>query len=49
MLLSDQPNANTSYLFNKIPGGPKLELLYHDIDTFDEDFNKLNDINKVII
>jgi hypothetical protein len=32
-----------------IPGGPKFELLYLDIDTFDEDWNGFNDVNKVII
>ena len=41
-MLSDQPNSNANYLFNKnplltaealnmaIPGGPKFEPLYHD-------------------
>ncbi|KAG1808408.1 NUC071 domain-containing protein [Suillus subaureus] len=60
-LLSDQPDSNTSYLFNKksfftakalnlaIPGGPKFKPLYHDMDAFDEDWNKFNDVNKVII
>jgi len=60
-LLSDRPDNNASYLFNKksfftakalnmaIPGGPKFEPLYRDMDTFDEDWNEFNDINKVII
>ena len=32
-----------------IPGGPKFELLYLNIDTFDEDWNGFNDVNKIII
>jgi pre-mRNA-processing factor 8 len=60
-LLSDQPDKNASYLFDKnafftakalnmaIPGGPKFEPLYRDMDTFDDDWNEFNDINKVII
>ena len=60
-LLSDQPDSNASYLFDKnaffaakalnmaIPGGPKFEPLYRDMDTFDEDWNEFNDIGKVII
>ena len=32
-----------------IPGGPKFEPLYRDMDTFDEDWNEFNDIGKVII
>ncbi|KAI0795323.1 NUC071 domain-containing protein [Irpex lacteus] len=32
-----------------IPGGPKFEPLYRDMDTFDEDWNEFNDINKIII
>jgi len=32
-----------------IPGGPKLELLYCDMDMFDEDWNEFDNINKVII
>jgi pre-mRNA-processing factor 8 len=61
-LLSDQPDGNSSYLFDKnafftakalnmvtIPGGPKFEPLYRDVETFDEDWNEFNDINKVII
>ena len=60
-LLSDRPDNNASYLFDTksfftakalnmaIPGGPKFEPLYRDMDTFDEDWNEFNDINKVII
>ncbi|KAK0464642.1 NUC071 domain-containing protein [Desarmillaria tabescens] len=60
-LLSDQPDQNSNYLFDKksffsakalnmaIPGGPKFEPLYRDMDSFDEDWNEFNDINKVII
>ncbi|KIM74584.1 hypothetical protein PILCRDRAFT_14351 [Piloderma croceum F 1598] len=60
-LLSDQPDNNASYLFNKntfftakalnmaIFGGPKFKPLYRDMDTFDEDWNEFNDIGKVII
>ena len=60
-LLSDHTDINASYLFDKnsfftakalnmaIPGGPKFEPLYRDMDTFDEDWNEFNDINKVII
>jgi len=29
-----------------IPGEPKLEPLYHDMDTFDLGWNKFNDISK---
>ena len=32
-----------------IPGGPKFGPLYRDMDTFDEDWNEFNNINKVII
>jgi pre-mRNA-processing factor 8 len=58
MLLFYQPDPNIDYLFNKrmakalnmaIPGEPKFEPLYHDMDTFDEDQNEFSDINKVII
>jgi len=60
-VLSDRLDNNASYLFDKksffaakvlnmaIPGGPKFELLYHDMDMFVEDQNEFNDINKVII
>ena len=54
-LLSDHTDINASYLFDKnsfftakalnmaIPGGPKFEPLYRDMDTFDEDWNEFND------
>ncbi|KAH9911417.1 uncharacterized protein B0H18DRAFT_1128687, partial [Fomitopsis serialis] len=60
-LLSDHTDGNSSYLFDKksvftakalnmaIPGGPKFEPLYRDMDSFNEDWNEFNDINKVII
>ncbi|KAJ7703732.1 hypothetical protein B0H17DRAFT_1231617, partial [Mycena rosella] len=32
-----------------IPGGPKFKPLYRDMDTFDDDWNEFNDINKDII
>ncbi|KAH6911378.1 pre-mRNA-processing-splicing factor [Coprinopsis sp. MPI-PUGE-AT-0042] len=55
------PTETPNYLFDKkafftakalnmaIPGGPKFEPLYRDMDTFDEDWNEFNDINKIII
>jgi len=60
-LLSDLVDKNYFYLFDKesfftakalnvaIPGGPKFEPLYRDVDTGDEDWNEFNDINKIII
>ena len=60
-LLSDLTDANYFYLFNTnafitakslnmaIPGGPKFEPLFRDMDTRDEDWNEFNDINKLII
>ena len=60
-LLSDFVDRNYFYLFNDdafvtakslnmaIPGGPKFEPLYRDMDTRDEDWNEFNDINKLII
>ncbi|KAA6423750.1 MAG: pre-mRNA-processing-splicing factor 8-like [Trebouxia sp. A1-2] len=60
-LLSDLTDQNYFYLFdtasfitakslNKcIPGGPKFEPLFRDMDTRDEDWNEFNDINKLII
>ena len=54
-------NTNYFYLFESkafstakalnmaIPGGPKFEPLYRDLEAFDEDWNEFNDINKVII
>ena len=59
-LLSDTIDRNYFYLFDvksfftakalsvAIPGGPKYEPLFRDLDT-DEDWNEFNDINKIII
>ena len=60
-LLSDLTDKNYFYLFDVnsfitakslnmcIPGGPKFEPLFRDMDTRDEDWNEFNDINKLII
>lgn len=60
-LLSDLTDNNYFYLFEKksfftakalnmaIPGGPKFEPLYRDLDQDEEDWNEFNDINKIII
>ncbi|ETO18631.1 Pre-mRNA-processing-splicing factor, partial [Reticulomyxa filosa] len=60
-LTSDIPDKNYYYLFDKesfftakalnmaIPGGPKFEPLFRDIEDFDEDWNEFNDIHKVIV
>ncbi len=60
-LLSDLTDKNYFYLFDNnsfvtakslnmcIPGGPKFEPLFRDMDTRDEDWNEFNDINKLII
>lgn len=60
-LLSDFGDRNYFYLFERdsfitakslnmcIPGGPKFEPLFRDMDTRDEDWNEFNDINKLII
>ncbi len=60
-LLSDFADRNYFYLFESaafitakslnmaIPGGPKFEPLFRDMDTRDEDWNEFNDINKLII
>ncbi|KAK9810376.1 hypothetical protein WJX72_009717 [[Myrmecia] bisecta] len=60
-LLSDLTDQNYFYLFDInsfitakslnmcIPGGPKFEPLFRDMDTRDEDWNEFNDINKLII
>lgn len=60
-LLSDFADRNYFYLFEPsafitakslnmaIPGGPKFEPLFRDMDTRDEDWNEFNDINKLII
>ena len=59
-LLSELTDENYFYMFDKtsfitakslnlaIPGGPKFEPLYRDIE-FDEDWNEFNDISKIII
>ena len=46
-LLSDF--ADRKALAFSIPGGPKFEPLFRDMDTRDEDWNEFNDINKLII
>ncbi|MCH87161.1 pre-mRNA-processing-splicing factor 8-like, partial [Trifolium medium] len=60
-LLSDLSDRNYFYLFDMesfftakalnmcIPGGPKFEPLYRDMEKGDEDWNEFNDINKLII
>ena len=60
-LLSDLTDNNYFYLFEQksfftakalnmcIPGGPKFEPLYRDMDKADEDWNEFNDVNKLII
>jgi pre-mRNA-processing factor 8 len=60
-LLSDFSDDNYFYLFDlksfftakalnmAIPGGPKFEPLYRDIDPGQEDWDEFNDINKIII
>jgi hypothetical protein len=60
-LLSDLVDKNYFHLFDTksfftakalnmaIPGGPKFEPLYRDLDAADEDWNEFNDINKIII
>ncbi|XP_049849432.1 pre-mRNA-processing-splicing factor 8-like [Schistocerca gregaria] len=60
-LLSDIVDRNYFYLFDDkalftakalnlaIPGGPKFEPLFNDMETNDEDWNEFNDINKLII
>jgi pre-mRNA-processing factor 8 len=60
-LLSDIVDKNYYYLFDlksfftakalslAIPGGPKFEPLYRDLQDFDEDWNEFNDINKIIV
>ncbi|KAJ2783590.1 pre-mRNA-splicing factor 8 [Coemansia interrupta] len=60
-LLSDVSDPNYFYLFDlnsfitakslnmAIPGGPRFEPLYRDINPADEDWNEFNDINKIII
>ncbi|ONK57283.1 uncharacterized protein A4U43_C10F18480 [Asparagus officinalis] len=60
-LLTDLIDRNYFYLFDMesfftakalnmcIPGGPKFEPLYRDMEKGDEDWNEFNDINKLII
>jgi len=60
-LLSDLTDRNYFYLFDTrsfftakalnmaIPGGPKFEPLYRDLEDDDEDWNEFNDINKIIV
>ena len=60
-LLSDFADRNYFYLFDAaafvtakslnmcIPGGPKFEPMFRDMDTRDEDWNEFNDIGKLII
>ncbi|KAJ1982965.1 Pre-mRNA-processing-splicing factor 8 [Dimargaris xerosporica] len=60
-LLSDLTDPNYFYLFDlnsfitakslnvALPGGPKFEPLYRDVNPADEDWNEFNDINKIII
>jgi pre-mRNA-processing factor 8 len=58
-LLSDIIDKNYFYLFNVnefitakslnmcIPGGPKFEPMFRDMETRDSDWNEFNDINKI--
>lgn len=47
--LFDLPSFLTAKALNvAIPGGPKFEPLFRDVDL-DEDWNQFNDINKVVI
>jgi len=60
-LLPDRIDPNANYLFDKesfftakslniaIPGGPKFEPLFKDVNEADEDWNEFNDINKIIV
>eukprot|EP00941_MAST-03F_sp_MAST-3F-sp1_P001836 g1836.t1 len=60
-LLSDLTDRNYFYLFDlksfftskalnlAIPGGPKFEPLFRDVESDEEDWNEFNDINKIII
>ena len=60
-LLSDLVDDNYFYLFDPksfftakalniaIPGGPKFEPLFRDVNVGEEDWNEFNDINKIII
>ncbi len=60
-LLSDLTDRNYYYLFDQkafftskalnmaLPGGPKFEPLFKDIDVNDEEWTEFNDIHKIII
>eukprot|EP00054_Salpingoeca_dolichothecata_P008277 m.47246 g.47246 ORF g.47246 m.47246 type:complete len:2320 (+) comp17625_c1_seq1:72-7031(+) len=60
-LLTDLVDKNYFYLFDlksfftskalntAIPGGPKFEPLFRDMNVGDEDWNEFNDISKIII
>jgi pre-mRNA-processing factor 8 len=60
-LQSDLLDANYFHLFERksfftakalnmaIPGGPKFEPLYRDMDGDEEDWNEFNDIHKIVI
>lgn len=60
-LLSDLIDPNYFYLFDLpsfftskalsqvIPGGPRYEPLFRDINDQGEDWNEFNDVNKIII
>lgn len=60
-LISDLQDSNYFYLFNlesfctakalnlAIPGGPKFEPLFRDMQEEDEDWNEFNDVSKIII
>ncbi len=60
-LMSDLVDKNYFYMFEEksfftakalnsaIPGGPKFEPLFRDLEDNDEDWNEFNDINKIII
>jgi hypothetical protein len=60
-LLSDLTDRNYFYLFDDksfftakalgqaIPGGPKFEPLYKDVEGDNEDWNEFNDIKKLIV
>lgn len=59
-ILNDKVDPNYFYLFEKkafftakalnsaIPGGPKFEPLYKDVDPEDEDFGEFNAIDRII-
>lgn len=60
-MLSDLTDKNYFYMFDlkslltakalnmALPGGPKFEPLFRDVDPADEDWNEFNDINKIIV